>query len=134
MSEGEKNDGRSRGSFWQSLTAVLGIALTAACLGFLVWKGLGRDDTPPDITLAVIATVPQRDCWLVTLRVVNHGGSTAAGLKVVGELQNGERLLETSETTLDYVPAHSEREAGLFFTHDPASNELRLRPVGYEKP
>lgn len=134
MSEGEKDDGRGRGTFWQWLAAVLGIVLIVGCLSFLIWEGLGRDDAPPDITLTTIGMVPQRDRWLVTIRAVNHAGSTAARLGAVGELREGGQVVETSETTFDYVPAHSEREAGLFFTRDPAKFELRLRAVGYEQP
>lgn len=134
MSERKKNESRSRGSFWQWLAAALGIALTSACLGFLVWEGLGRENDPPDITLTATGAASQRGRWLVTIRAVNHGGSTAARLKVVGELRAEGRIIETSDTTFDYVPAHSEREAGLFFARDPAECELRLRPVGYEDP
>ena len=42
--------------------------------------------------------------------------------------------IETSDTTLDYLPGRSEREGGLFFSRDPRGFDLRLRPKGYMKP
>ena len=51
-----------------------------------------------------------------------------------GELREGTESVETSNTTIEYVPAHSERKGGLFFTSDPRQYVLRLQAKGYEKP
>ena len=51
-----------------------------------------------------------------------------------GELRSGAGSVETSDTTIEYVPPHSERKGGLFFTSDPRQHELRLRAKGFEQP
>jgi uncharacterized protein (TIGR02588 family) len=66
--------------------------------------------------------------------VINEGGTTAAGLTVEGELRDGTESVETSDSTIDYVPSHSERQGGLFFTLDPGEYEVQLRAKGYEMP
>ena len=35
---------------------------------------------------------------------------------------------------LDYLPPHSKRRGGLFFTRDPRQFELQARAFGYEEP
>jgi uncharacterized protein (TIGR02588 family) len=71
---------------------------------------------------------------LVEFRALNEGGRTAAGLTIEGELRNGTKVVESSDTTLEYLPSHSERSGGLFFTADPREYQLELRAKGYETP
>ena len=46
----------------------------------------------------------------------------------------GEEEVEISETTIDYVPAGSQREAGLFFIRNPQEFDLQLRAKSYVEP
>ena len=39
-----------------------------------------------------------------------------------------------SEAVLDYVPAGSDREGGLWFSRDPRAGQLTLRAKGYADP
>jgi uncharacterized protein (TIGR02588 family) len=114
--------------------AIIGLLLVVGAVGFLIYEGVWGDHSPPDIVLET-ATVEQRETgYLVIFKAANDGGSTAADLQIEGELLDGETVLETSSATLDYLPANSEREGGLFFTNDPNRYTLRLRPLGYQTP
>ena len=62
--------------------------------------------------------------YLVKIWVLNYGGSTATKLTVTGELKDQTGSVETSAITFDYVPAHSQREGGLFFTRDPQQFDM----------
>jgi uncharacterized protein (TIGR02588 family) len=63
------------------------------------------------------------------------GGNTAADLQVEGTLMDrAGNIIETSETTIAYLPPHSTQEGGLFFTENPRQYNLQLRPKGYEVP
>ena len=84
--------------------------------------------------MQVDSTLPTRNGYLVKFRAVNNGGSTVEGLTIEGTLRNGSETVETSDTVLEWVPAHSEREGGLFFTSDPRQHQLQLRAKGYENP
>lgn len=114
--------------------ALVGLALVAGSIGFMLYQALAGDSSPPDVTVHADSILPTRSGYLVKFRAVNEGGSTAEGLTVEGALMSGAEIVESSNTVIEYVPAHSEREGGLFFTSDPRQYELRLRAKGYEKP
>jgi uncharacterized protein (TIGR02588 family) len=119
---------------WMWGIAVLGLLLVAASIGFMLYEAVAGDSSHPDVTIQVDATVPTSNGYLVKFRAVNAGGSTVEGLTIEGVLRNGSDVLETSHTVLEWVPAHSEREGGLFFGSDPRQYQLQLRAKGYENP
>ena len=119
---------------WVWAIALLGLALVLGSIAFMLYEAAVGDSSPPDVTVRVDSILPTRNGFLVEFRAINEGGSTAEGLTVEGELRNGTESVETSNTTIEYVPSHSEREGGLFFTSDPRQHELQLRAKGYEKP
>lgn len=119
---------------WMWAIAFLGLVLTLGSIGFMLYEAALGDSSPPDVTVHIESISATTEGHLVTFRVINKGGSTAQGLKVEGELKKGAERVETSDTTIEYVPSHSEREGGLFFSEDPRQHELLLKPMGYEKP
>ena len=119
---------------WMWGIAVLGLALVAASIGFMLYEAAAGDASHADVTVQVDSTMPTRNGYLVKFRAVNTGGSTVEGLTIEGTLRNGSETLETSDTVLEWLPAHSEREGGLFFTSDPRQHQLQLRAKGYENP
>jgi len=119
---------------WMWAIGCLGLMFVLGSILFMLYEAAAGDQSPPDVTLSVTSILPTRNGFLVQVEAVNDGGSTAEGLTVEGELKNGAESVETSNTTLEYVPPHSKREGGLFFSLDPRQHELRLRAKGYEKP
>lgn len=131
----EKDPGKiNRAPPWMWGIALLGLALVLGSIGFMLYEAAAGDSSPPDVTVKVESIAPSRNGFLVRFRVINEGGSTAEGLTVEGELRNGTQSVEISDTTIEYVPSHSEREGGLYFSLDPQQHELRVRAKGYEKP
>jgi uncharacterized protein (TIGR02588 family) len=133
--ESGKEQGKIKDApLWMWGIALLGLVLVAGSIAFMLYEAAAGDSSPPDVTVRVDSILPTRNGYLVRIRALNEGGSTAEGLTVEGELRNGTESVETSHTTIEYVPSHSEREGGLFFTSDPRAHELRLQAKGYEKP
>lgn len=116
------------------VVAIIGVLLVAGALGFLLYQAVKGDSSPPSVSVEVLSVTKIQSGYLVKIRATNQGGSTAAGLKVKGALRQGGRDVETSHITLDYLPAHSTGEGGLFFTQDPQRFELLLRAEGYQQP
>ena len=56
-----------------------------------------------------------------------------AQVKIEGILSGG-GADEISRVVFDYVPGHSVRQGGLFFTRDPRTGHLSLRARGYPAP
>ncbi len=117
------------------MAAGVGFVLVAAALGLLVYKAIWRDVSAPQVTVRVISVVPMQNGYLVQFNAVNQGGSTAEGVVIEGQLRRGaDTAVETSHTTLDYLPSHSELKGGLFFTQDPRQFDFQVRALGYEVP
>jgi uncharacterized protein (TIGR02588 family) len=116
------------------IVAAIGAVLVAGTIGWLVWLAMSRDETPPDVRVVEDGVVALQDGWLVKFRAANAGAQAAAELLVEGELIGPDGAIETSEATVDYLPPRSEREGGLFFSHDPRQHEVRLRAKGYVNP
>lgn len=119
---------------WIWSIGLLGLVLVLGSIAFMLYEAAMGDTSPPDVSVRVEAIESTGTGFLVTFRAVNEGGSTAAGLTVEGTLKNGVESVETSNTTIEYLPSHSEREGGLFFTLDPRQYDLQLRATGYEEP
>jgi uncharacterized protein (TIGR02588 family) len=133
-SEPEGKESGRKEQAWEWIVAILGAALVAGAIGFMLYEAVAVETSPPSITLHVEAIQATPNGHLVLFRAVNGGGSTAEGLAVEGELVDGTRSIEVSEIVIDFVPQHSHRGGGLFFTNDPQKYELRLRAEGYEQP
>lgn len=119
---------------WEWIVAFVGLALVMSAIGFMLYRAIKGNSSPPQIAVSVDSVLPTDNGFLVTFRVVNRGEITAAGLSVEGELRTGAENVETSTATLNYVPSRSERRGGLFFTNDPQKFELKVRAKGYERP
>ena len=117
------------------LVAGLGGVLVGFAVVFLLVQAFTSvNQKPPDLTLQ--AGVPQQvqTGYYVPVRIQNLGDETAADIVIEGALLRGNAAAETSEFTLDYAPAHSEREGGLFFSRDPRGFGLELRAKGFQEP
>jgi uncharacterized protein (TIGR02588 family) len=107
--------------------------LVALVLGTTGYQALWGDRSPPDIRVEIESVSRRDEGYLVQFTAVNRGGSPAEG--VVIEARAGERAAaERSQTTLDYLPAHSRRRGGLYVSTDPSRPGFSIRALGYERP
>jgi uncharacterized protein (TIGR02588 family) len=111
-----------------------GSLVVLAAVGVLLHEALTAPAAPPRITLEVDSIVRVGSGYLVEFHATNGSPTTAAALRVSGELRDASGAVETSDVTLDYVPAQATRAAGIYFSHDPRRYRLDLRPVGYARP
>jgi uncharacterized protein (TIGR02588 family) len=116
------------------IVAGVSAALVLAVIGFLIYDGLRSSGTPPDVTIEVDSIAPAGPGYLVLFQARNRGQRTAADVVVEGSLEGDTGRVETSQTTLDYVPPNGLHRAGLYFTRDPRGLRLRLRAHGYREP
>ena len=114
--------------------AVVGLLLVLSTIGYLLYQAVAGDESPPNFAFVVHEIVEREGGFLVEFSAKNVGGSAASAVMVEGVLRSGDETVETGEVTIDYIPAGSERRAGLFFTEDPAAYELVIRPLGFQEP
>lgn len=114
----------------------VGLVLTLALLGFVGWQAVSApEQVAPAIAVRVTAISPQPGGGhVVEIAATNRSAQTAAGVEVEGTVTAADGQAETSTTTFDYVPGHSEAQGGLFFTADPAGGVLTVRALGYRRP
>ena len=114
--------------------AALGLIIVLAAIASLLFQAIRGSGSPPQIDVSVLTVEAQQGAYLVRIRVANTGGSAAAQLVVEGALKPQEGEAQRSQITLDYVPARSQRHAGLLFTSDPNKGKLQVRAIGYQDP
>ena len=115
------------------LVGMFGLLLVLAAVGVLIFEATQGDQSPPDIELTVSGIFAGKNQFLVKVTAENQGGLPAARVMVHAELVENGQVIEDSETELDYLPPHSTREAGVFFSRDPRQGEVRLIAKGFDE-
>ena len=117
------------------IAAATGALIAIALMAVIGWDAVtGPAAAPPAIVLEAGRVVPTRAGFVVEVEARNLSDSTAASVQIEGRVAAGAGASETSWATIDYVPGHARRRAGLFFTSDPRGRPLELRAVGYQEP
>ncbi len=116
------------------LASGIGFLLVLGVFGIIGWQALSDATSPPEITVETTGVAPAAGGYRVTFRARNDGGAAAAQVRIDGALSGESRPSETSSVVLDYIPGHSAREGGLFFSQDPRAGDLALRASGFAKP
>ena len=146
-SQQQNNDDKQRKepSKLEWLIGSVSMLLVLTGIGFLLYEAWTGTSLPPMVTLRVDRTTETPRGYVVEVTAANTGGTTARAVTIEGRLlepaagagssgQTAPKVVETSSATLQWVPAHAERRGGLFFSRDPADYQLRVRPLGYDRP
>ncbi len=112
----------------------LGALIVAVLIGYLLHEGLAGDASPPEIHVEIKHIAAVRDGFRVQFEARNAGGEAAAQVTIEGVLSRPDAEPEQSAVTLGYLPGHSERGGGLFFSADPSTGNLIVRARSYEDP
>jgi uncharacterized protein (TIGR02588 family) len=114
----------------------LGLMLVFSTVILLIYEALAEESSPPEIHLSAHTISAQSRGHVAVLNVYNQGGESASRVAISGELfdVSKQEVVDSASTEVEFLPARSQREAGLFFQLDPKNYELRLRALGYEKP
>jgi uncharacterized protein (TIGR02588 family) len=114
--------------------AALGLIVALLLLAILGREAIqGKDDPVPVLVAELERVVPTSTGHVVEVRVRNLSDQTAAAVQVEGKIEAGGEE-QTSSTTIDYVPGHSQAVGGIIFSSDPRRAGLELRVIGYEIP
>ena len=124
----------SRSPVLEWVSAAIGLVLTLALLAILAREALNSGEGVPILEAVPVSVTEAGDVYFVELEVRNRSHSTGAGVQVEGTLKEGGSDVETSTTTVSFVPGRSNRRAGLVFTRDPRGYTVEIRVTGYERP
>lgn len=114
---------------------IFGALIAFGLLGLIGWDAVsGPAGEPPAIAVRAQRIVPTPAGFVVEVEARNHSDATAGGVQIEGLTREGGRDVETSRATIDYVPGHATRRAGLIFARDPRPLTIELRATGYQEP
>ncbi|WP_338608746.1 TIGR02588 family protein [Pelagibacterium nitratireducens] len=130
----QHNQAPERTSPLEWAVAFFGAVLVFGTVGYLAYYGISHPETPPNVTVEYSSSSVLASGHLIEFTAKNNGNTTAADLLITGTLFDGDRTVEESEATLDYLPQQAERKGGLIFRENPAEFDLRLEASGYAKP
>jgi len=116
------------------LASAIGLLLVVGIFGVIGWQAFNGATMPPAIKVEIESVTPVEGGYRVLFRAHNTAGEAAAQVGIEGMVSAAGADTETSQVVLDYVPGHSVRQGGLFFTHDPHSGSLAVRAIGFAKP
>ena len=120
---------------WLEWTASgIGLLLVLGMFGVIAWQAFHGATMPPIIIVEAENTTRTDSGYRVLFRARNVNGGAAAQVEIEGTISAGHDASETSRVVLDYIPGHSSRKGGLFFTQDPRAGALKLRATGYAEP
>jgi uncharacterized protein (TIGR02588 family) len=130
-----RRSGKADSKPWLEWTAsTVGLLIALALMSLLAWNAFHHDGRPPAVLIEVGRILQQPNGYTVEIQARNAGSSTAANVQVEGTLTRDGQHVETARARLDFVPAHSVRRGGLFFTNDPKRHDLQVRALGYAEP
>jgi uncharacterized protein (TIGR02588 family) len=124
----------SRTPWLEWLAAGIGLVLTLGVLGSIGWQAFGDSSAPPAIVVEVMRVDAVEKGYRVEFRARNTAGSTAAQVEIEGKLAIDGAEAEIGHVVFDYIPGHSERKGGMFFTREPRPEKLSLRALGFAEP
>jgi uncharacterized protein (TIGR02588 family) len=116
------------------VASALGLVIVLAIVILLARELIQASGAPPVLRVDARAVSAHAGGFTVEILAKNESGATAAQVEIEGVLKRGAESVETARATLDFVPGHSVRGAGLFFTRDPRQFELQVRALGYARP
>jgi uncharacterized protein (TIGR02588 family) len=115
----------------ERVVAALGVLLTLAVVGVLVWDAVNDDGAGPRLRIELGRPAAADGAVHLPVRVHNDGGETAEDVTV--EVCRGDGAAEEcAETTFPFVPRGSERDGVVGFTA--AAGPLRARVASYQRP
>ncbi len=132
-SEGMSGDRAHKPPLSERVLGGLGALAVAALFAFLIAEAVA-EDRDPELVAGLESVEQMNDNFAVHVYVRNDGGETAVDVGLSGEITAGGRVIETSSTTVSYVPERSVRRAVLLFERDPREHEFEVAPSGYELP
>jgi uncharacterized protein (TIGR02588 family) len=116
------------------LLGMVGLALLVAAVCYLTYQGLTHPSKPGALMVTVLDIHPVGDAHVVKFSVRNEGSENLSQLHLTARLSDGDKEIESAQAFIDYLPARSEQQGGVYLRNDPRRFTLRIDPAGYMEP
>ncbi|MXO73940.1 hypothetical protein GRI40_01710 [Altererythrobacter aerius] len=117
------------------LAGSIGLLLTVGLVGFIGWEATRQEGVAVPVVVVEAGDVtPTGGGYVVEFEARNLSGRTAANVEIEASLELAGEPPVVSTVALDYVPAHSKHNGGVFLPADPRTGTLEMRVLGYAEP
>ncbi len=133
----QKKDGDDRqGKSWlEWFAGGVGLLLALVLIGTIGYQAVrGDSSSPPQLEFDVSSVGPSGNYYLVEVEARNRTEATAQQVNVEVTLTREGQEVQTAQLTFDYVPGGSKVKGGVYFSKDPGTGKLSVRPLGYSQP
>jgi uncharacterized protein (TIGR02588 family) len=117
------------------ITFTIASLVVAVLVGLILFIWVTESDEPP--VLSVLQESEVRVAggeFYVPFTLKNTGGTTAESVQVIGELRQGDELLESGEQQIDFLSSGEQEKGAFVFSHDPRRGQLTIRVASYKLP
>lgn len=119
----------------ETIAFILASAIVTLLIGLICYVWVTQGDEPPILTIDQTQPIRQvQGQYYVPFTLKNSGGRTAESVQVIGELKQGDQVLETGEQQIDFLSSNEEEEGAFVFSQNPQRADLSIRVASYKLP
>jgi uncharacterized protein (TIGR02588 family) len=119
----------------ETALGLLGTLAVVAIVLYLLLAGPRHDAGQPRIVVDLApAAQGVGGIWVVPFTATNGSDAPAQQIQLEATLRQGERILQQSLASIDFLGGHSSAEGGFVFSQDPGGAELTARVQGFARP
>ncbi len=117
------------------LVFAVGSVLVLGTIAFLAQSAITADPSPAQLEITLGQSEPRRGHFAVPVTVYNRGNDAAEQVSIEVLLKSKEHGDERAQLQIAFLPRQASRLGWVAFINDPSSaDELKSRPLGYERP
>lgn len=116
------------------LVGAISTLLVLLLLAWISYDIYRYDPQRADFKVTATAIEPLKDRFRVSFDIQNISQTSAAQVRVVGELKDKTGKTEHAVAIFDYVAAEAKADGALFFKENPEGKELELQAESYIEP
>ncbi len=116
------------------ITFALSALIVVGLVGLVLLSWVTQSHEPPILSVQTKAMRVREGQFYIPFTVENTGGDTAEAVQIVGELRQGEQIIESGEQQIDFLASHEQQSGAFVFTQNPQMGRLSLRVASYQLP
>ncbi|MBW4467235.1 MAG: TIGR02588 family protein [Pegethrix bostrychoides GSE-TBD4-15B] len=116
------------------ITFALSALIVVGLVGLVLLSWVTQSHEPPILSVQIEAMRVRDGQFYIPFTVENTGGDTAEAVQIVGELRQGEQIIENGEQQIDFLASHEQQSGAFVFTQNPQMGRLSLRVASYQLP
>lgn len=116
------------------VTGLVSALIVIVVIGLIAKDAFTDTDVSPELAVSVTATEQRSGGSQIAFEISNKASVTASQVTIRGDVREGETIVESAETVVDYVPGRSKARGGLIFRSDLSGRTVDVRASSFNEP